>query len=198
MFSEGISKPALSSAFDKVGAVCLLSIMAPFALASVPFIAWETKQNPLFKQKRVGQYGREFTIYKLRSYRGDHVGAVGRFVRKTKLDEVPQLFFNVLLNGDMSLVGPRPHIPEEAISQNTERQLMKPGITGFGKLIGGNGVSHDEELFADRVYVEACQEANLRQFIILNASILLQTPSAILRQRNTPISYAARKSCAMS
>lgn len=189
---ESVSKSICRSAFDKVGAVAILSCLGPFALAAVPFVIAETRQNPIFRQVRVGQYGQEFTIYKLRSYTGEKIGPVGRVIRKTKLDEVPQLLFNILINRDMSLVGPRPHVPEEDISRDPFRSTLKPGVTGYGKIIGGNSRSHAEELYADRVYIEACSQANMMQFILLNASLLLKTPAAIIAQRRSPISYQHR------
>ncbi len=100
-----------------------------------------TNQNGWFVQKRIGQYGKPFSCYKLRTLKGSNhkdihaikaqETAIGRWLRKTKLDEIPQLF-NVL-KGDMSWVGPRPDIPGYADALQEEDKMIlsiKPGITG--------------------------------------------------------------------
>lgn len=186
-----ILKNLCRTAFDKAGAVLILGIMGPFALASAPLLAIETNASPIFVQKRIGKDGKEFNIYKLRTYdKKGQINGVSRWVRRTKLDEVPQVLFNILCGNDMSLVGPRPHIKEDAIAHELKRQSVKPGLTGFGKIIGGNNCSHEEELAADLLYIEACEEATLSQFIRLNAILLIDTPKAIFTQWRAPLSYA--------
>lgn len=189
--ANNLFKNICRTAFDKAGAVFILSIMGPFALASMPLLALENKASPLFVQKRIGKGGHEFDIYKLRTYSKEgKIKPLSRWVRKTKLDEVPQVLFNILCANDMSLVGPRPHVKDDAIAHNRERQSVKPGLTGFGKIIGGNDCSHEEELQADLLYIEACEQATLSQFIRLNARLLRDTPRAIFSQWQAPLSYA--------
>jgi len=134
----------------------------------------------LFQQERVGKYGRTFTMYKFRSmYDGAHseldllrdmneaeglifkmkddprVTRIGRFIRKTCLDELPQ-FLNVL-RGEMSIVGPRPPLPEET-SEYEDRHLRRlhttPGITGLWQVNRGHRYSFDEVLAWDTYYIE--------------------------------------------
>lgn len=123
---------------------------AAVILVVLPFVWLETRATPLFRQVRVGRDGRPFTILKLRTMRADtphrashEVGAstitrTGGFLRRTKVDELPQLW-NVLA-GDMSLVGPRPCLPSqtELIEERARRGVLalRPGITGVGQVAG--------------------------------------------------------------
>jgi lipopolysaccharide/colanic/teichoic acid biosynthesis glycosyltransferase len=135
-----------------ISAVTLL-VFAPIMLIVAGLIRVETPGPALFKQQRVGQNGRLFTIYKFRSMTVDagvrligvhktesdnRVTRVGRFIRKTSLDELPQLF-NVLL-GEMSLVGPRPELPEIVLQRyepwQYRRLIVPQGITGWWQVTG--------------------------------------------------------------
>ncbi|MGR7812017.1 sugar transferase [Lacinutrix undariae] len=115
--------------------LCVCPIILCFTLACI-----DTRQWGVFSQTRVGQHGRFFSIYKIRTLRGAahrlgtyeaSMSSLGRFLRGTKLDELPQLF-NVLI-GDMSFVGPRPDVPGFADVLDDESRILlrlKPGITG--------------------------------------------------------------------
>lgn len=97
--------------------------------------AWDTKANGFFLQKRVGQHGKLFTIFKLRTMKDGNVTPIGAFFRKTKIDELPQ-FLNVLL-GDMSVVGPRPDIPgyyDRLEGEFRNILKLKPGLTSEASL----------------------------------------------------------------
>ncbi len=136
-------------AFDLAVSISALTVTAPILGLAALAIWLEDRRSPLFTQQRVGQFGRLFTIYKLRtmkheectyavspSDRGDsRVTRIGRFLRKTSIDELPQLF-NVV-RGDMAIVGPRPEMP--FIVHRYERwqhcrHLRKPGITGLWQI----------------------------------------------------------------
>jgi len=141
----------------------LLIATLPVILVTALLIAADSRGPVLYFQKRVGQGGRVFTIFKFRSMKTDaerdglprwaeiddsRVTRVGRVIRKLRIDELPQIF-NVL-NGDMSFVGPRPERPffvEQLVSRirNYEaRHSVKPGITGWAQVSCPYGASHDD------------------------------------------------------
>ncbi len=117
--------------FDIVLSLFSLILLMPVILVLWLFVSWNTGMNGFFKQVRIGQYGKPFTIYKLRTMDvAKNVNNISFWIRKSKLDEIPQLF-NVLL-GDMSFVGPRPDISGYYDKlKGEERSILelKPGIT---------------------------------------------------------------------
>src|SRR5579883_105115 len=159
-------------AFDVFCSACGLLILSPFCVLIAVLIKVSDGGPVFFKQVRIGQFGRTFRILKFRSMvvNADKIGTsvtadndpritmVGRFLRKTKLDELPQLW-NVL-TGDMSLVGPRPEVPKyvERYTPEQRRILdLKPGITDVASLLFRN----EEELLrgagdVDGFYVRYC------------------------------------------
>lgn len=109
-----------------------LVVFTPVIITLVIISSADTSSTGIFKQKRVGQYGKHFNIYKIRSMHSQtsRISKFGRLIRSTKLDELPQ-FVNVLI-GDMSIVGPRPDIPGYYdLLQGEERKILelKPGLT---------------------------------------------------------------------
>jgi len=130
----------LKRLFDIVFSFTALILFSWIILISWVFAAFDTKSNGLFFQKRVGQFGKLFTIVKLRTIRKDKEGvatisSVGAFLRNSKLDELPQ-FINVLL-GDMSVVGPRPDVEGYYdCLEGEERKILelKPGLTSEASL----------------------------------------------------------------
>ncbi len=167
--------------FDIVLSGAALIVLA-IPMAIVAFWVHREDGGPaIYTQKRVGLYGKQFTIYKFRSMRTDsdqirerlikesgqqdrfifkmkddpRITKIGKFIRKTSIDELPQ-FFNVL-KGDMSLVGPRPPLPEEVArygSLYSSRLLVKPGITGAWQVSGRSDLSAEESERLDVSYVE--------------------------------------------
>jgi exopolysaccharide biosynthesis polyprenyl glycosylphosphotransferase len=151
-----------------IGIVFGLPIMAVFCI----LIVLESKGCPIYKQDRVGKNGKIFTLYKLRSMYNDaekdgaqwaqaddpRVTKVGAFIRKTRIDEIPQ-FFNVLM-GDMSIVGPRPERLYFTIEFNKDipgfvnRLLVKPGLTGWAQVNGGYEMTPKEKWEADMYYIK--------------------------------------------
>jgi len=156
--------------FDLAAAAVAVVLLAP-AMAIVWLLIRATSPGPgLFVQDRAGKDGRRFRLMKFRTMRADHahdpdpsvviaddhqaVTAVGRFLRRFKLDELPNLF-NVLA-GDMSLVGPRPTVPEQVAGYDDfqrRRLRVRPGITGLAQVNGGTGLTWDERIEWDVYYV---------------------------------------------
>jgi len=142
--------PPFKRAFDVLICLALAIPALLITLAVLPIIWIDAKASPLFRQQRVGRGGRLFTMLKLRTMRADtpdrashEVGMAvitrsGRLLRKTKIDELPQLW-NVL-TGDMSLVGPRPCLPsQKKLIEERDRLgvlALRPGITGIAQLAG--------------------------------------------------------------
>jgi sugar transferase EpsL len=144
----------------------------------------------LFRQRRPGLHGRIFTVLKFRTMSVDReresqsqfdshrVTPLGRILRQTSLDELPQLF-NVL-RGDMSLVGPRPLLPEYLpYYSNREllRHTVRPGITGWAQVNGRNRLSWDQRLALDVWYAE-------HQSMLLDLRILYMTAIRVLQRRD--------------
>lgn len=166
---------------DIVGSAFALLIFSPLMLGTALAIKLDDGGPIFFSQKRIGLHGKPFTMYKFRSMvtnaeelkkklaeengqtdcfifkmKDDpRITKVGRFIRKTSLDEFPQ-FFNVL-KGDMSLVGPRPALPEEVArygSLYSARLLVKPGITGPWQVSGRSDLSQEQSEYLDVSYIE--------------------------------------------
>lgn len=148
---------------DIAGSLSLMVLLLPlFAIATV--LVWIDVGSPvLFWQERTGWKGRPFLIYKYRTLRApfDSKGraaladrqpsAIGRFLRATRIDELPQLI-NVLF-GDMSLVGPRPLLPEDQPSSSALRLSVRPGITGWAQVNGAKLVTKEDKEKLDEWYI---------------------------------------------
>ncbi|HEY9168491.1 MAG TPA: sugar transferase [Lutibacter sp.] len=177
-----------------------------FALLGIALFGWlimvcwllatlDTKSNGLFIQKRIGQFGKSFKIYKLKSMR-EHGGEktiswFGNFIRKTKIDEFPQLL-NVLI-GNMSVVGPRPDIPGYYDKlQGEERKILelKPGLTSLATLKYANEETllaqqenplkyNDEIIFPDKVQMNLVYYT--QQNLWLDIKIIMKTVLQIFK-----------------
>ncbi|MFA7616153.1 MAG: sugar transferase [Moheibacter sp.] len=137
---------AVKNLFDFLLALLLLPFLIPVIFVLIILSTVDTGQFGLFTQIRIGKDGKPFLIFKVRTMKGDQesdittlkthkITAIGNFIRKTKLDELPQLF-NVIF-GQMSFVGPRPDVPGYADQLKGEDRLMltvRPGITGPAQL----------------------------------------------------------------
>lgn len=165
--------------FDKIAALCGIILLSPFML--IIFIIHKivmTKGSFIFKQERIGQYGKKFYIYKIRTMtendgsnvfvttaNDERILPFGRWLRKTKIDEIVELV-NVL-KGEMSFVGPRPDVPGYAdLLQGSDRKILelKPGITGPASLkyineeeilaqVENPQQYNDEVIFPDKVKI---------------------------------------------
>jgi lipopolysaccharide/colanic/teichoic acid biosynthesis glycosyltransferase len=152
---------------DFVAALTALLLLWPLMLAVAVALMLTTGRPALFTQERPGLHGRIFKIYKFRSMTdardaegnllpdAERLTPVGRFIRKTSLDELPQLF-NVL-KGELSLVGPRPllvrYLPRYTPDQARRHDVM-PGITGWAQVNGRNAISWEEKFALDVWYVD--------------------------------------------
>lgn len=170
---------ALKRVLD-VAAVAATSPLWLAALAAVALAVRLSMGAPvLFRQKRAGLGGRVFTILKFRTMRdgpgpdAERMTPLGRFLRRTSLDELPQML-NVL-RGDMSVVGPRPLLPEYLplySPRQSRRHDVPPGLTGWAQVNGRNAVSWEERLELDAFYAENAGPA-------LDARIVLRTLAAL-------------------
>jgi lipopolysaccharide/colanic/teichoic acid biosynthesis glycosyltransferase len=150
---------------DVAGAATLLVVTSPL-LALAAAVVWATMGTPvLFRQERTGLHGRIFTLLKLRTmvaagggaivHDGMRITPLGRWLRATSIDELPQLV-NVL-RGDMALVGPRPLLPAYLTRYSAEqgrRHEVPPGLTGLAQVSGRNRISWDEKFALDVWYVD--------------------------------------------
>jgi lipopolysaccharide/colanic/teichoic acid biosynthesis glycosyltransferase len=194
--------PVLKGLFDKIVATVALIIFSPVLALITLAIALDDGGPALFTQTRVGHGGQPFTMLKFRTMvpdaelrkeallklnEGDgvlfklrqdpRITAVGRFLRRTSLDELPQLL-NVML-GDMSLVGPRPALPAEVAqySGNVSRRLeVKPGMTGLWQISGRSDLSREDAVRLDLRYVDCWTLA-------LDLRILWKTGAAVANGR---------------
>ena len=192
--------------FDKiVGALALICARAGHAVGRASPSSSTAAGPVLFKQRRYGFNNELIEIYKFRSMYVDQTDAtaqklvtkddprvtrVGRFIRKTSLDELPQLF-NVVFTGNMSLVGPRPHavhakaadrLYDEAVDGYFARHRVKPGITGWAQIHGWRGETDSQEKIQRRVEHDLYYIENWS--ILLDLYILMRTPFALLRSEN--------------
>ena len=160
-------KSTLKPLFDFLAAFIGLLVLGPVFILTTIALAIANNGKPFFFQKRPGKNERIFSIVKFKTMndKKDAVGnllsdaerltKVGSFVRKTSLDEIPQLI-NVL-KGDMSLIGPRPLLPEYLSLYNAEqkkRHEVKPGISGWAQVNGRNAISWEDKFRLDVEYVE--------------------------------------------
>ena len=189
-FRQGLSRALVKRVFDLVASFVLLVLATPVMLLAALLIVLEDGAPVFYRQERVGQGGRLFKVIKFRSMRrdaerdgkprwasanDDRVTRVGRFIRKVRIDELPQLF-NVL-RGDMSLVGPRPITLAELPRYGQVRWhylSVRPGMTGLWQVSGRNDTTYDERVELDREFVE---QHSLR----LRLSILLRTLRVVIR-----------------
>ncbi|MDO6355566.1 sugar transferase [Caloramator sp. CAR-1] len=156
--------------FDFLLSLILLIVLSPLFLIIAILIKLDSEGEVFFRQERAGLNGKPFMIYKFRTmvknaekigdgyYTGENdprITKIGRFLRKTSLDELPQLIN--ILKGEMSIIGPRPTLMyqvEKYDDFQRKRLLMKPGVTGLAQVNGRNSLSWPERIKYDVYYVE--------------------------------------------
>ena len=176
--------------FDVILSSILLIALSPIILIVSILLFFKHKSNPFFIQQRPGKNEKLFSIIKFRtmSNKKDVEGNllpdsqrltnVGKFIRSTSLDELPQLL-NVI-KGDMSLVGPRPLLPEYLPLYNEfqrERHTVRPGITGYAQVNGRNAISWEKKFELDIYYVK-------KSSFVLDSSILMKTIANVFSRKN--------------
>lgn len=195
-----VIKRLMDVVFSTIGLIVLSPIMLIVAVA----IKLEDIKGPiLFSQERVGYLGKKFKMYKFRSMYVDaeerlheiqhlneqtgpvfkmkddpRITKVGKFIRKTSLDELPQLIN--ILKGEMSIVGPRPALLREVVQYNDyqkQRLLVKPGLTCIWQVSGRNNIGFDEWVELDLEYIK-------NQSLGLDIKLILQTIPALLGDHN--------------
>lgn len=177
---------------DIIGSALILLLAAPVMVIVSFYVKLSSVGPVLYKQRRVGEYGKVFTLYKFRtmihnaekhtgpiwaSKDDDRVTPAGKILRRMRLDELPQLF-NVL-KGDMSLVGPRPERPyfvKQHKALQGVRLVVKPGITGLAQVRGYYNLKPEHKLKYDYLYIQ-------KRSFLLNLYILLQTIPVVLLKR---------------
>ncbi|WP_457786551.1 sugar transferase [Geobacillus sp. Geo 8.1] len=191
---------------DIVGAIIGLVLTSPlFLLISIFYLFGESKGPIFFKQVRVGKNGKKFYIYKFRSmvvnaeeklkankelyekylrnnyklepHEDPRITNLGRFLRKTSLDEIPQLI-NVL-KGEMSLVGPRPVVEEELREYRERKEVflsVRPGLTGYWQVNGRSGIGYPERIDFELYYV-------YNQSLWLDIKIMIKTVFAVFLKK---------------
>ena len=184
---------------DATLAIILLVIFAIPMLITAIAIKVEDGGPIIYKSKRMGKNLKTFNVYKFRLMKThrkelqsqlnheDMVTKVGKFIRKTSLDELPQLFN--ILKGEMSFIGPRPWIPdyyEWFTEEHKRRAEVLPGISGLAQVKGRNGISIFQKLEYDIEYVET---ASLKQ----DAKLLFETVKTVLSEANAEITETGIK-----
>lgn len=191
--------------FKRLIDIVLALVASPFVVLVVAIIApfiWFEDRGPIFYNGvRRGRNGKNFKMFKLRSMyvnspdlkaadgstfnsdKDPRVTKIGRFLRKTSIDELPQIF-NVLI-GDMSIIGPRPTLaktPYEQLLEDRKRRLeVRPGVTGYTQAYYRNSITQDEKFKYDLYYVENISFA-------MDVKILFKTVESVLKRENIYVS----------
>jgi Undecaprenyl-phosphate glucose phosphotransferase len=191
--------------FDKVVGSLMLLVLSPIMIAIAIAVKLDSRGPVLFRQKRFGFNNELIEVFKFRSMYAEQTDAnaarlvtrddprvtrVGRFIRKTSLDELPQLF-NVVLKGNLSLVGPRPHalhakaedrLYDQVVDGSFARHKVKPGITGWAQVNGWRGETNTSEKIQRRVEHDLYYIENWSVFFDLY--IMTLTPFALFKSEN--------------
>lgn len=174
---------------DFLVAVILLTVLSPLMLLAATLIAVNRDGPILFKQKRPGKDGKIFTVYKFRTMSTalidrngkelsdfERMTRIGKFLRKTSIDELPQLFN--ILKGDMSFIGPRPLLTEYLGLYSPEqmrRHEVLPGISGWAQVNGRNTLTWEQKFAYDIYYVD-------HYSFLMDMKIFFKTIENVLRQ----------------
>ena len=177
--------------FDVIASIILILLLFPLMAGVMLAVLCSLGWPVLFSQDRPGIEGRVFRMHKFRTMSNSRdssgnlladdqrLGRFGSFLRRTSLDELPELFD--VLRGRMSLVGPRPLLPEYMALYNADqarRHEVKPGVTGWAQVMGRNSLSWEEKFMYDVWYVE-------NRTFLLDLKILMRTVGQVLKTSQT-------------
>lgn len=191
----------IKRAFDIVASLFAILLLSPFLIIFTLIILVIDFGNPFFTQDRVGKNGKLFKIYKFRSMYKDAeerknelrelnqcegalfkidndpriLGRFGNFIRKSSIDELPQLLN--ILKGDMSVIGPRPFVPDEQAKLSKERLLVKPGLSCYWQINGKNKLSEKMSEYYDKKYI-------VDRSVGVDLKIIFKTFGVILKSDN--------------
>lgn len=185
--------PAIKRFIDVLGASVLLLLTAPLMLLTAIMVALDVGLPILFWQQRPGRYGLTFRLYKFRTMRparrrldedrlahkeGDakRTSVIGRWIRRLRLDELPQLLH--IISGEMSFIGPRPLLPDDQPENGEIRLSVRPGITGWAQVNGGDALNAEQKLILDIWYIQ-------HMSLWLDIRILCET-FLVLFKKDTP------------
>lgn len=179
----------IKRAMDFLVAVILLTVLSPLMILAATLIAVNRDGPILFKQKRPGKDGKIFTVYKFRTMSTalidrngkelsdfERMTRIGKFLRKTSIDELPQLFN--IIKGDMSFIGPRPLLTEYLGLYSPEqmrRHEVLPGISGWAQVNGRNTLTWEQKFAYDIYYVD-------HYSFLMDMKIFFKTIENVLRQ----------------
>lgn len=191
---------AVKRTFDIFCSLLALTVLSPLMLAVMILIMIDDFGNPVYTQDRVGRDGKIFKIYKFRSMykkadkkrdellaQDESKGAnfkikndpritrIGHFIRKTSIDELPQLVN--ILKGEMSIIGPRPFIPREQEKLPEDRLLVNPGLSCYWQVGGKNSLTKEEQIELDRKYIR-------ERSIAVDIKIIIKTILFVLKPGN--------------
>lgn len=199
-------KVFLKRIFDLVFALIALPILITILVVLGPIIYFQDKGSIFYNAPRLGKDGKIFKMYKLRSMKlnapdlrnedgstfnaedDPRLTSIGKFIRKTSLDETPQLIN--IIKGDMSIIGPRPDLPEhrELYEGNEERKLeIRPGVTGYNQAYFRNTVPWKERIQNDIFYIE-----NLTW--LLDVKVFMKTAVSVLKREDVYVNDKNTKS----
>jgi lipopolysaccharide/colanic/teichoic acid biosynthesis glycosyltransferase len=170
--------------FDFFAALAMTVILSPLLMIAAALVLLDVGLPVLFWQQRIGQGGRRFMLHKFRTLRApfdwhgepvsdrQELSFIGRVLRQTRLDELPQLL-NVLV-GDMALIGPRPLLPEDQPTNPATRLMVRPGITGWAQVNGGKFLTPQEKDQYDEFYIRNASPWFDLRIIFMTLKVLLR------------------------
>lgn len=174
-------KSIIKRVIDVMISLIALIVLSPLFLLIAILVKIIDRGQVIYKQTRTGKNGKEFKIYKFRTMKDGKITELGRFLRCTSLDEIPQ-FYNVL-KGDMSIIGPRPWIPDYYVRFNNKqknRNNIRPGLVGLAQVNGRKDLDILDKINYDLTYVEKLS-------FLEDIKILFKSLKIIVKKENASV-----------